>query len=194
MAALAEAVGDVISPGVLERDWALWQKLRNLRQTKRGSATPEGYDALAQAVMEAANALPRHPGPLADARAHLNALVTGAQEVLAAYDEAKRRAGLIDYADMIAEAEALLRARHEILQAVLGEIDCVVIDEFQDTNPVQFALLWRLARGAKRALIVGDTKQSIMGFQGADARLSEALQTTLPEAVTPLAERCRERP
>ncbi|MGP6089664.1 UvrD-helicase domain-containing protein [Antarctobacter jejuensis] len=170
----------------LERDWALWQKLRNLRLSKRGATTPEGYDTLAAVVMEVANALPRHPGPLADAQAHLTALVTGAQEVMQAYEDAKRRAGLIDYADMIAETEALLRTRPEILQAVLGEIDCVVIDEFQDTNPVQFALLWRLARGAKRALIVGDTKQSIMGFQGADPRLTEALQAAHPDTVTPL--------
>lgn len=170
----------------LNRDWALWQKLRKLRLSKRGAPTPEGYDALAQAVIDAAGELPSHPGPLADVKDHLSALVTGAQEVLAAYEQAKRNAGLIDYADMIAETEALLRSRPEILQAVLGEIDCVVIDEFQDTNPVQFALLWRLARGAKRALIVGDTKQSIMGFQGADPRLSEALQTAHPDAVSPL--------
>lgn len=180
--------------GVLARDWTLWQKLRDLRQSKRGAPTPEGYDDLASAVMEAANALPRHPGPLADAQAHLTALVTGAQEVLEAYEEAKRQAGLIDYADMIAEAETLLRACPDILQAVLGEIDCVVVDEFQDTNPVQFALLWRLARGAKRALIVGDTKQSIMGFQGADPRLSEALQTHHPDTVTPLYRNWRSDP
>jgi ATP-dependent helicase/nuclease subunit A len=170
----------------LERDWKLWQKLRNLRLTRRGTPTPEGYDSLAQVVMDAAKALPRHPGPLADARAHLTALVTGAQQVLEAYQTAKRQSGLIDYADMIAETETLLRNHPEILRAVLGEIDCVVIDEFQDTNPVQFALLWRLAQGAKRALIVGDTKQSIMGFQGADPRLSEALQAAHPDAVTPL--------
>ncbi|OOY24901.1 DNA helicase UvrD [Thioclava sediminum] len=180
--------------GVLERDWALWQKLRNLRSSKRGAPTPEGYDDLVGAVMEAANALPRHPGPLADARAHLSALVTGAQEVLAAYEDAKRRAGLIDYADMIADAEALLRTRADILQAVVGEIDCVVIDEFQDTNPVQFALLWRLAQAAKRALIVGDTKQSIMGFQGADPRLSQALQAAHAEDATPLYRNWRSEP
>ncbi|SMX44439.1 UvrD-helicase domain-containing protein [Maliponia aquimaris] len=173
-------------PGRLETDWPLWQKLRNLRLSNSKSRTPPGYDALAQAVRSAADALPRHPGPLADARAHLTALVTGAQQVLHAYQTAKRRAGLIDYGDMIAEAESLLHDRPEILQAVLGEIDCVVIDEFQDTNPVQFALLWRLARGAKRALIVGDTKQSIMGFQGADARLSQALQGGHLDAVSPL--------
>jgi ATP-dependent exoDNAse (exonuclease V) beta subunit len=173
-------------PGVLQKDWSVWQKLRKLRISNTKSKTPEGYDILAQTVMDAASALPRHPGPLADAQAHLSALVIGAQQVLTAYQAAKRRAGVIDYADMIVEAEGLLRTRPEILQAVLGEIDCVVIDEFQDTNPVQFALLWRLARGAKQALIVGDTKQSIMGFQGADPRLSEALQAAHQGSVTPL--------
>jgi len=180
--------------GALERDWALWQKLRQLRLSNSRSKTPDGYDALAEAVISAADALPRHPGPLADACAHLTALVTGAQEVLEAYQRAKREAGLIDYADMIVEAEALLRTRPEILQAVMGEIDCVVIDEFQDTNPVQFALLWRLARSAKRALIVGDTKQSIMGFQGADARLSAALQSANPDVIAPLDRNWRSDP
>jgi ATP-dependent exoDNAse (exonuclease V) beta subunit len=175
-------------------DWSLWQALRNLRCSVRKSSTPEGYDPLAEAVMAAAEGLVRHPGPLEDARMHLTALVRGAQDILAAYDREKRAAGLIDYADMIAEAEALLRTREDIRAAVLDEIDCVVIDEFQDTNPVQFSLLWQLARSARHALIVGDTKQSIMGFQGADARLSEALQAAHPEAVEPLDRNWRSDP
>lgn len=183
-----------MEPGVLETDWKLWQRLRTLRQSKRGAQTPDGYDALAEAVITAADALPRHPGPLEDARAHLTALVTGAQEVLADFQASKREAGLIDYADMIVETEALLRTDPAILQSVLGEIDCVVVDEFQDTNPVQFALLWRLACGAKRALIVGDTKQSIMGFQGADARLSAALQAANPDVISPLDRNWRSDP
>lgn len=180
--------------GVLDGDWTLWQKLRRLRLSKRGAPTPDGYDTLAEAVVATADALPRHPGPLADARGKLAALVTGAQEVLEAYQSAKRNSGLIDYADMIVEAEDLLRSRPEILDAMLGEIDCVVIDEFQDTNPVQFAMLWRLAHHAKRALIVGDSKQSIMGFQGADARLSAALQARHPDKVTPLFRNWRSDP
>lgn len=183
------AEGDVLS-----RDWSLWQKLRGLRLSKKGAPTPDGYDTLAEAVMAAADALPRHPGPLEDARVHLTALVTGAQEILAAYQAAKRDAGLIDYADMIVETESLLRQDPSILNSVLGEIDCVVIDEFQDTNPVQFSLLWQLASQAKHALIVGDTKQSIMGFQGADARLSRALANANPDVIAPLDRNWRSDP
>lgn len=188
------AVKRAAETDALGHDWKLWQSLRALRLSKKGAPTPEGYDALAQAVMAAADALPRHPGPLNDAETHLTALVRGAQEILTDYDAAKRRAGLIDYSDMIAEAERLLRTRRGIRDAVLAEIDCVVIDEFQDTNPVQFALLWQLARGAKRALIVGDAKQSIMGFQGADARLSQALHAAHPAAVDPLSRNWRSVP
>jgi hypothetical protein len=49
------------------------------------------------------------------------------------------------------------------------EIDLLVVDEFQDTSPIQLALFSRLAECAKRVVWVGDVKQSIYGFQGADA-------------------------
>ncbi len=181
-------------PGELRRDWGLWKSLSELRQSKRGAPTPDGYDALSDEVIAAATDIVVHPGPLEDACAHLTALIHGAQEVMSKYAEMKREAGVIDYADMICDAERLLRTRPEILDALLSEVDCVIIDEFQDTNPVQFALLWRIAQSAKRVLIVGDTKQSIMGFQGADPRLSEALERQNPEAASPLTGNWRSDP
>ena len=180
--------------GELQRDWGLWKALSEMRQSKRGAPTPDGYDELSGIVMAAASTINEHPGPLEDACAHLAALVDGAQQVMFKYAEMKREAGVIDYADMICDAERLLRLRPEILDALLCEVDCVVIDEFQDTNPVQFALLWRIAQSAKRVLIVGDTKQSIMGFQGADPRLSEALEKQNPEAASPLTGNWRSEP
>ncbi len=183
-----------LRPGELSRDWRLWKTLSELRQTKRGAPTPEGYDDLSGEVIAAASDIAIHPGPLDDACAHLVALVHGAQEVMSKYAEMKREAGVIDYADMICDAERLLRTRPEILEALLSEVDCVIIDEFQDTNPVQFALLWRIAQSAKRVLIVGDTKQSIMGFQGADPRLSEALEKQNPQAASPLTGNWRSDP
>ncbi len=183
-----------LRPGELRRDWKLWKSLSELRQSKRGLPTPEGYDALSDEVIAAATDIAVHPGPLEDACEHLTALIHGAQEVMSKYAEMKREAGVIDYADMICDAERLLRTRPEILDALLSEVDCVIIDEFQDTNPVQFAFLWRIAQSAKCVLIVGDTKQSIMGFQGADLRLSEALERQNPQAVSPLTGNWRSDP
>ncbi len=77
---------------------------------------------------------------------------------------------------------------------MLDEIDCVIIDEFQDTNPVQFALLWHLGKHAQRTLLVGDVKQSIMGFQGADPRLSVALAAAYPDTTDPLKNNYRSTP
>lgn len=184
----------VRDPSLLDRDWGLWQKLRKLFVSNRSSRTPEGYDRLAEAIMAAAESIVRHPGPLQDARHNLSCLVACAQEVMAAYEDRKRSFGLIDFADMIIGAERLLRSDPAVLGAVLGEIDCVIIDEFQDTSPVQFALLWQLARRAPRTLLVGDVKQSIMGFQGADPRLTKALSAAYPAASQPLDRNWRSTP
>lgn len=181
-------------PAMLDRDWRLWQSLRTLFTSNRNSKTPEGYDDLALAIMQVAEVLPSHPGPLADAKLHFRCLIACAQEVMEAYETRKKALGLIDYADMIAGAERLLRTDPAVRQAVLDEIDCVIIDEFQDTNPVQFALLWQLGARAPRTLLVGDVKQSIMGFQGADPRLSQALAAANPHATQPLDRNWRSTP
>ena len=170
----------------LDRDWTLWNQLRNLRKTVRGSPTPEGYDMAADNVMFAAEQLLHHPGPLADAITHCHALVAGAQDVLKGYAERKRELGVIDFSDMVCASAKLLAEQPEVLEAVLGEIDCVIVDEFQDTNPIQFAFVWQLARQGKRTLLVGDTKQAIMGFQGADPRLTEELIRQHPGQIEPL--------
>lgn len=181
-------------PTLLDRDWSLWQSLRSLFVSNNRSKTPEGYDDLASAIMQAADVLPAHPGPLTDAKLHLQCLIACAQEVMEAYETRKKALGLIDFADMIAGAERLLRTDPAVRQAVLDEIDCVIIDEFQDTNPVQFALLWQLGARAPRTLLVGDVKQSIMGFQGADPRLSQALAAANPDAAQPLDRNWRSTP
>lgn len=181
-------------PSLLDWDWSVWQHLRKLFVSNSRSKTPEGYDELAEAIMAAAEVLPEHPGPLADAKEHLKCLISCAQEVMEAYEDRKKSLGLIDFADMISGAERLLRTDPAVRQAVLDEIDCVIIDEFQDTNPVQFALLWQLGAHAPRTLLVGDVKQSIMGFQGADPRLSAALATANPEATQPLDRNWRSTP
>ena len=183
-----------LDKGLLENDWALWQRLRGLRVSMRGSPVPEEYEALAQQVMDAANQLPFHPGPLLHATHHIDVLIETGQDVLLHYSEAKREAGLVDYTDMIAMAQSLLSKNPKVLSTLVERIDCLVVDEFQDTNPLQFSLLWMLKVAGVPTLIVGDLKQAIMGFQGADARLFSALESQFSESSSPLTHNWRSQP
>ena len=171
----AENIDEVAS------DWELWSELRDLRCSKRGSATPAGYDSIAGDVMSAAAALPRHPGPLAEAELHVSALLGASQDCLGTYGEEKRKASLVDFPDMLAGAHEIFATRPDVLAILKGRVDCLVIDEFQDTSPLQFSLLWKIQEAGVPALVVGDVKQSIMGFQNADPRLFEQLEKQYPE-------------
>ncbi|WP_394133075.1 UvrD-helicase domain-containing protein [Marinobacter nauticus] len=154
----------------LERDWKLWaslqfhEKLKNIRN-KHPRAD------LAEAIWNAAEKLSVHPGPLNDALNHIECLINGVLETLSAYQQTKEQAGLVDYGDMVHLANDMLEAHPEWLEEIAGGYDCLIIDEFQDTNPLQYALLRRFQKTSKYTLIVGDLKQSIMGFQGSDSRL-----------------------
>ena len=178
----------------LATDWPLWQSLRGLRMSKRGAATPDGYDALAEAVIEAADGLPRHPGPLEDAINHAKILISSATEAIDSYASDKRKASLVDYTDMVAAAHMILASESGALKALAERVDCLVIDEFQDTNPLQFSLLWLLRQAGVPTLIVGDLKQAIMGFQGADPRLMERLLGREDASIDTLSRNWRSQP
>ena len=170
----------------LERDWTLWNRLAKLKVYKRKSPLPEGYDALASRVIAAAGLLERHPGPLQDALEHARALLGAAAESLELYAADKQKRGVVDFIDMLAVAHRLLDSNREVVEAFRKRVECLVIDEFQDTNPLQFSLLWSLTRQGVPALVVGDLKQAIMGFQNADARLLKELCRQNPEHTWPL--------
>src|SRR4051794_22675036 len=115
-----------------------------------------------------------------ETRERTAALVTIAHEVIARYRAEKNRRGLLDYDDLIEKALYLLteeRARWVHYKLDLG-IDHVLIDEAQDTSPKQWEIVKRLtaefaagkgAREVTRSVFaVGDEKQSIFSFQGAE--------------------------
>lgn len=100
---------------------------------------------------------------------------------LSAYQDRKSRSGFLDYDDLIAKASNLL-STSAMAQWVLfrldGGIDHILVDEAQDTSPIQWRVIQQLHReftvgdSANRAdrtlFVVGDEKQSIYSFQGAD--------------------------
>ena len=168
-----------------ERDWALWQELRKLRISNKLVKLTQGYDTLAGNVMAAAEGLTSHPGPLRHALAHADGLLGASWEALSRYSEDKSSKGLVDYVDMVGIARHLL-TKPAVLKELKRRIGCVVIDEFQDTNPLQFSLLWALQKEKIPTMIVGDVKQAIMGFQHADPRLLGALTQAYAGDTKPL--------
>ncbi|HEY9291714.1 MAG TPA: ATP-dependent DNA helicase [Microlunatus sp.] len=76
---------------------------------------------------------------------------------------------VIDYAELVHRCRILL-ADPEILATLRREIDCVLVDEFQDTDPAQVRLLQALAGDGREVIAFGDPDQSIFGFRGAEAR------------------------
>ena len=170
----------------LDSNWKLWKNLRELKTYKSKSKFPAGYDDLALAVIAAADALPMHPGPLQDALEHAQALISAASETLGHYIEDKTSRGLVDFTDMLSQAHQLMCSVPSVLTAFRERVDCLIVDEFQDTNPLQFSLLWSLTRQGVPTIVVGDLKQAIMGFQGADPMLLNTLCKQNPANTKPL--------
>lgn len=103
---------------------------------------------------------------LADSLRTLKEALSSVSEGLA---RAKRRARALDFADL--EAHALKALEHESVRDYYRQRwRAVLVDEFQDTNPVQARILERLSEGASLT-IVGDEQQSIYGFRRAEAEV-----------------------
>ena len=169
----------------LDEDWRLWKKLQRLKVFKSDNQLPADYQELAREIMEHAKELHVHPGPLDDAKQHAQVLIDSAWDALADYLQRKRDKGIIDYTDMIDMTRQMLDIP-EVIAHVAQRFDCLVIDEFQDTNPLQFAMLWKLHQHGVPALVVGDVKQSIMGFQSADPRLMNSMMRHHNKCCQPL--------
>jgi DNA polymerase III epsilon subunit family exonuclease len=75
---------------------------------------------------------------------------------------------MLDFDDLVAKAEQLLRTRSDIADAIAARWDHLLVDEFQDVNAVQYDLLRRLAAPHDNLFAVGDDEQSIFAWAGAD--------------------------
>ncbi|MGM3191014.1 DNA helicase II [Dickeya dadantii subsp. dieffenbachiae] len=84
-----------------------------------------------------------------------------------AYQEACDRAGLVDFAELLLRAHELWLNKPHILQHYRDRFNNILVDEFQDTNRIQYAWIRLLAGDSAKVMIVGDDDQSIYGWRGA---------------------------
>ena len=139
----------------------------------------------------------------------LAGLVPIVEPVMDRFREHKRAAALLDFDDLIFSARALLRDHDEVRRALAARFRHVLVDEFQDTDPLQTEIFWRLCGeppgdgdagdwttftlrpGA--LFLVGDPKQAIYRFRGADIAAYVRAREAFRGAVLSIATNFRSR-
>lgn len=149
------------------------------RWLKVAKETPEAsLRQTIEPISDLARRVAEHRGLHADLRHYLELMFDLAAKALTKYQALKSELGVLDFADQ--EHQLLGLLDHPDVAAVLSEELDLLIDEFQDTSPIQLALFLKLARFAK-VYWVGDIKQAIYGFRGSDTELMQAILNTLPD-------------
>jgi DNA helicase-2/ATP-dependent DNA helicase PcrA len=101
-----------------------------------------------------------------------------------AYQAACDRAGLVDFAELLLRAYELLRDRPELLGHYRRRFRHILVDEFQDTNTIQYAWLRLLSGGEIPVFAVGDDDQSIYGWRGARIENIQSFTRDFPGCLT----------
>jgi DNA helicase II / ATP-dependent DNA helicase PcrA len=86
------------------------------------------------------------------------------------YEERLNNANALDFDDLLIKTVRLLRVSPEVREKYNNKFKYILVDEYQDTNPLQFALIGYLTEKQQNICVVGDDAQSIYGFRQADIR------------------------
>jgi len=137
---------------------------------RKPGETPVTLPPESQAYADLQAALQALPEPAQAARLHARA------HVLQRMAELKRRSGLFGFSDMLQRLDVALadpNSGERLAQRLREQFPVALIDEFQDTSPLQFRIFDRIYRTLDNRqdaalLLIGDPKQSIYGFRGAD--------------------------
>ena len=183
-----------------------WPFLESVFMTKQGSPRARLVTAaFASAHSPMAEALLEQAQDVAVLRSRLNAVqtlaLTGdiyrfAADLITAYETAKTSLGVLDYDDLIFYTNKLLSSR-SATQWVLFKIDRglehILVDEAQDTSPAQWQVIAALTEEffagkglhtePRSLFVVGDEKQSIFSFQGADPVVFEKMRAQFAERI-----------
>jgi DNA helicase-2/ATP-dependent DNA helicase PcrA len=132
---------------------------------KARMVSPEGYEA----AVVAAGRRPRLPAPVV-------------ASVYARYEHDKRRRGLVDFDDLLLGCAEALEADGEFAATQRWRFRHLFVDEFQDVNPLQLRLLEAWRGGRDDLCVVGDLRQAVYAWNGADPSHLSAFATRYPGA------------
>lgn len=98
------------------------------------------------------------------------------------YEEACLKENKIDFDDMLARCLTLLKSNQNLLNKYQSIFKYILVDEFQDVNPVQYEIIKLLAKPDNNIFVVGDDDQSIYGFRGATPNIMQKFLEDYKEA------------
>lgn len=163
--------------GSPDQSWGEWLDLLKSEPAKR--KIPDAVKALLEQVRAEVARFRVHPALHADIRHYTNMLFELASRSLVTFQQLKEERGLLDFTDLEYRAWQLVRTHAEVRSQLRQSLDLLVVDEFQDTSPLQLALFLELAGCAKEVVWVGDVKQAIYGFRNSDPELIDAVVADL---------------
>jgi ATP-dependent helicase/nuclease subunit A len=147
--------------------WKDWASLAALEPAKKSKPLLESLQTTA-AEFEAHPRFQRELGEM------ISGVFQCAGLGLERYQSWKENLRLVDYVDMLERALGLLD-RPEVARELAQRLGLIVVDEFQDTSPIQLELFLRLHQLTQRSTWVGDRKQCIFEFAGADPQLMDSV-------------------
>jgi len=98
------------------------------------------------------------------------------------YQQAIKLCGAMDFDDLLLSTEQLFHEFDDVRKQEAGRFDHVLVDEYQDTNQSQYAIIRSLAGGHRNLCVVGDDDQSIYGWRGAEVRHILNFRNDWPDA------------
>lgn len=170
--------------------WSTWAKVADVKY----SAVPGGKAPLKvpKQILEKSSArlvseeLLSNTALHTDIEALISLVIDTAIASLSAYEEHKNSLGVMDFVDQEVRALELLRTNERVRTSVASRYKLLAVDEFQDSSPIQLAIFMELADLVDEVIWVGDRKQAIYGFRGADPELMNDVFSALVEGKTDL--------
>lgn len=155
--------------------WADWCRLSKLKPAKDGQSAIGPVTAFASRVLN-------HPGLHSDLKGMIEGVFGCAAEALSEYETYKKEHGVMDFTDQETHVLDMLQTNDSFKASLRNRIGVLMVDEFQDTSPIQLALFLEFDKLAGKSVWVGDPKQAIYGFRGTDPQLMDEVVASIGES------------
>jgi DNA helicase-2/ATP-dependent DNA helicase PcrA len=192
----ADRIGYPPSYGVMDRG-DMEEVLGRLRKSEGMGEKDRRFpkrSTLATVISKAANKALSIEELLLSDYIHLMDYARELERLSVLYQSYKRESALMDFDDLLTELARLLETDAEARDRIAGSYRYIMVDEYQDTNPVQARIVYALSEQHRNVMVVGDDAQSIYSFRGASFRNIMDFPKRFPETrVIRLEENYRSR-